>query len=187
MGGLLCLVDGHGLVVTMRDIDNRPPHHACFGLAMHMQRKRKIAHVGIVLGEFKFLYEEGRRFNHLPFGPDEAAAVGVNENPAFEQARTLHSRLDMKDVNEPVVHMGRAFVRKLVILLVNGRERPVIFLDMIHFRLQQARDYIALDESIAGVVNRGELEGVRGRKMPLDFNFALLFCLRELGADDGNG
>src|SRR5581483_2942320 len=79
---------------------------------------------------------------------------------------------------------GAALVRELVVLITDRRERTIIFLDVVHLRLQQSGDYVGLDEAVARVMQGSELQGARRRKVPLHFILALLLGVGKLRVDD---
>src|SRR5438309_9850605 len=58
---------------------------------------------------------------------------------------------------------------------------------MIDFRLQQPRDYVALDEVVSGVVYGRELQCVWGLEFTLQFELSLLRSVRQLGSHRGHG
>ena len=58
---------------------------------------------------------------------------------------------------------------------------------MIDFRLQQPRDYVALDEVVSGVMYGRELQCVWGLEFTLQFELALLRSVRQLGPHHGHG
>src|SRR5215469_4007952 len=183
--GLLARRGRHNrLIIAIEDVNNGPADHPCPGFAVYVRGERKISDIGIILGKLQVLDEEGWRFDDLSLDSDQAASIGVNEHPSLEQPGTLQTWLEMKHMNQPAVHTRCAFVRELVILLVDCGQRSIILLDVIHFRLQQACDDIALHKAVARVMHRSELESMRRGEAAFDLKLSLLIRFGKLRVND---
>ena len=139
-----------------------------------MHRKSERADVRVILNEIDLLDEQRWRFDRSSLRSRQAASVGVDVNPALEQAGAFLPWLQLIDVHQASFQPVRPLIREFVVRGTDRIQRGFILLHMVHFGLQQTDDDIGFHEAISGESHGFERQRTRGRVVLLHFVFAKL-------------
>jgi len=92
----------------------------------------------------------------LLVGTHQRPGVGIEVDASFKETYAALVGFQLINVYQAIVDAVRSLVGELVICRADGGKGRIVFLHMIHFGLQQARNHVVLDESVSGIVNGSE-------------------------------
>src|SRR5580658_9264217 len=133
----------------MVDINGYTADDPGLGFGMNVGRESKRIDICVILNELQLLQEQRRGLHELALGTHYVAAVNIEENAAFEQTRALLARLDLVDMHQAASQITCSLVGEFIVGCTNGVRCRVVFLHMVSFGLQHAKDDIGFYEIVS--------------------------------------